>query len=103
MTMSRPGPNCAGVSAVSRWNSGRCTVACDLQFRRELDKGGISIVEMLFRCNILAIVGSGTSAQYPPNKARRCQTMPAHLRLLASCRVCHLHGAFMMASCVCRS
>lgn len=41
-----------------------------VQFRRELDKGGIGIVEMLFRCNILAIVGSGTSAQYPPNKAR---------------------------------
>lgn len=37
-------------------------------FRRELDKGGISIVEMLFRCNILAIVGSGSSTQYPPNK-----------------------------------
>ena len=38
-----------------------------LQFRRELDKGGISIVEMLFRCNILAIVGAGGSS-HPPNK-----------------------------------
>ena len=39
-----------------------------VQFRRELDKGGISIVEMLFRCNILAIVGGGNSSVYPPNK-----------------------------------
>ena len=74
-----------------------------MQFRRELDKGGISIVEMLFRCNILAIVGSGTSAQYPPNKARRCQILSAHIRLQASCRGWHRDGDFMLASCVCRS
>jgi WD repeat-containing protein 45 len=41
---------------------------CALQFRRELDNGGIYIVEMLFRCNILAIVGAGGSTLYPPNK-----------------------------------
>ncbi|XP_075499861.1 uncharacterized protein LOC142538425 [Primulina tabacum] len=37
-------------------------------FRRDLKSGGFKIVEMLFRCNILALVGSNANAQYPPNK-----------------------------------
>ncbi|GAB2287993.1 Autophagy- protein 18d, partial [Dionaea muscipula] len=37
-------------------------------FRRDLKNGGFGIVEMLFRCNILALVSGGSNSQYSSNK-----------------------------------
>ncbi|KAI4385615.1 hypothetical protein MLD38_003618 [Melastoma candidum] len=55
-------------------------------FRRDLKTRGFKIVEMLFRCNILALVGGATNSQYPPDKVA-CITLTMDGLLLATASV----------------
>lgn len=61
---------CLAIGTTSGFSVHNLHPQYDVSVRRNL-QGGIGLVEMLFRCNLMALVGGGPSPQAPPHRVVR--------------------------------
>ena len=52
------------------WEADWLTNQTSVQCRRDFNGAGVAMVELLFRCNLFALVGGGPTPRFSPNKVR---------------------------------